>query len=346
MKYQGITIHKNKNCDTWYTRFRDINGKQIYISAKTQQQCYDKLKTELNKKHKILLNPPKEKTITLLEWFKTFVKTYKTNVSYRTLSDYENSINHLSALHNKEFDKITSLEIMQELNKIKAERSRQKAYELLSMLFDKAIKTDLINKNPLLAIDKPDYIRKNGIPFSKEDEELFIKICKERDLDMFLVGLYEGMRRGEFLAITDKDIDFEQRTIDINKSLQACGKFGPTKNHSDRIEPMFDKAFEILKKYKDKKGRLFTTSYSAAEKIFNEIRDKYLSNKKYSIKSFRFTFITKCGEMNIPEHIYQKWVGHREGSMVTKQVYTKVRNHAELENIKLFNEKLNSDSTQ
>ena len=38
MKYQGITIHKNKKCNTWYTRFRK-NGTQIYISARTQKEC-------------------------------------------------------------------------------------------------------------------------------------------------------------------------------------------------------------------------------------------------------------------------------------------------------------------
>ena len=30
MKYQGKTIHKNKNAETWYTRYR-INGKQYYM---------------------------------------------------------------------------------------------------------------------------------------------------------------------------------------------------------------------------------------------------------------------------------------------------------------------------
>ena len=47
MKLQGITIHKNKKCNTWYTRFRK-DGIQHYISDKTQQGCYDKLKKELN----------------------------------------------------------------------------------------------------------------------------------------------------------------------------------------------------------------------------------------------------------------------------------------------------------
>ena len=37
MKYQGITIHKNKNCDTWYTRYR-VGGKQYYISGRASSK--------------------------------------------------------------------------------------------------------------------------------------------------------------------------------------------------------------------------------------------------------------------------------------------------------------------
>ena len=69
----------------------------------------------------------------------------------------------------------------------------------------------------------------------------------------------------------------------------------------------------------------------------------------YTIKTLRFTFITKCQEANIPEHIIQKWVGHEIGSQVTKKVYTKVRQQAEVENINIYNKilnwKLNSNST-
>lgn len=61
----------------------------------------------------------------------------------------------------------------------------------------------------------------------------------------------------------------------------------------------------------------------------------------YTIKTLRFTFITKCQEANIPEHIIQKWVGHEIGSQVTKKVYTKVRQQAEVENINIYNEILN-----
>ena len=40
MKFRNVSIIKNTNCNTWTAR-PTINGKQIYKSAKTQQECYN-----------------------------------------------------------------------------------------------------------------------------------------------------------------------------------------------------------------------------------------------------------------------------------------------------------------
>lgn len=83
MKYQGITIHKNKNCTTWYARFRH-NGKQFYVSAKTQLECYNKLKKTLKlvkTKETKILSQPKTIKLTFSQWYNEWLNTYKSNVS-------------------------------------------------------------------------------------------------------------------------------------------------------------------------------------------------------------------------------------------------------------------------
>lgn len=335
MKYQGITIHKNKSCNTWYARYRH-NGKQFYVSAKTQQECYNKLKSALKQKNQQIKLIDKPITITFTQWYNEWLEIYKPNVSKSTKTDYKSSFNNLSNLYELDITQITSIDIIKTLNKIDKPRTKQKAYELLDMMFNKALINEKISKNPMLAVDKPKYIRENGKPFEREDELLFIKNCKEQNLDLFLVGLYQGLRHGELLAITDKDIDFSKKTLDINKSLDKNGKFGPTKNHSDRVQPIFNKTLEILNKYKDKKGRIFTPSYKLADKLFKKALIG-LSNQEHTIKTLRFTFITRCEEKNIPEHIIQAWVGHEIGSKVTKQTYTKVRESAMNDSINIIN---------
>ena len=211
-------------------------------------------------------------------------------------------------------------------------------------MFNTAIANEIINKNPILSIEKPKHKKENGLALTNEDEIKLEEICIKENLDVFLVCLYQGLRRGEVLALTGSDINIEDKTLTINKSLNEQNEFDTTKNfYSNRIMPLFDKTIKILKKYTDTNGRIFDYKYKWCDLTFQSILKRYNLNTKYSTHSLRHTFITRCQEKNIPLHIIQKWVGHNIGSKVTNAVYTHTRSDAELENIKIYNEKLNSN---
>lgn len=344
MKYRGITIHKNKNCNTWYTRYTN-NGKQVYLSSKTQQECYNKLKIALRKQEQTEIKQLKQKnedtkTITLIEWFNKWVDLYKQKVKDNTKRDYYKSMKYLTALHNKKINNIKSIEILEILNTIEKERRKQMVYDLLKALFDKAILNEFITKNPMLVIEKPKHKKINGEALTNEDEQIFENICIDNQYDMFLLCLYQGLRRGEILALTIDDIDFKNKTLTINKAINDSNELDTTKNsYSNRIIPLFDKTLKVLEKYKSlpSQTRLFNLSYYGIDKKLKRIINKHFPNKKYTLHSLRHTFVTKCQEANIPLHIIQSWVGHNIGSDVTNKVYTHKRNNAELENIEKFN---------
>lgn len=349
MKYQGISIIKNKTCNTWYARFRK-DGKQYYISAKTQQLCYDKLKVALKQKSKEEIkaakqnsNKPKVKnSITLQQWYEQWLKLYKSNVKEITIVDYQASLKYLKDILKTPLNKITSIQILEQLNKIKFERRKQKVYEILNDLLNRATQNDIIEKNPIIKIDKPKHKKINGIAISNEDEKQFENYLIKEKLDMFLICLYQGLRKGEMLALTINDFNFQNNTISITKSLNSQDKIDTTKNeYSVRTIPLFDKTKELMKKYINKKGRVFEYSYKQSTHIFEKFIKKYFKGKKYTAHSLRHTFITRCQEANIPLHIIQKWVGHNIGSKVTNQVYTHTREYAEAENILIYNQKIN-----
>lgn len=340
MKYQGITITPRKNTKTWYARYR-LNGKQISVSAKTQKECYIKLKQALKLKGRIKHQTQQNKNsncITLQEWFLKWLKLYKQNVKQNTLRDFNYSFNYLKRLHNKPLDTITPIEINEILSDIKFERRKQIVWELLHSLYEKAILNEITTKNPTNAIEKPKHKKTNGQAFTNEDELKLEKLLVEKELDIYLIGLYQGMRRGELLALTIEDIDFINKTIRINKGLNESNQLDTTKNeYSNRVVPLFDKTAKILAKYKNTSGRLFKMAYNTCGKNFQTLI-KSNFNKHYTMHSLRHTFITKCKEKNIPEHIIQSWVGHEIGSSVTREVYTHLRDNAELENIKKMNQ--------
>lgn len=341
MKYRGITIIKNAKCNTWSAR-PTINGKQIYLSAKTQQECYNKLKIVLNKKQKTEINKltstKTNKTITFIEWFEKWKNTYKTKVKKTTIRDYYNSLNHLKDIHQVNIKSINSLKIQEQLNKVPTERTRQKVYELLKMVLEKAEANSIIDNNPIKAIEKPDHKKINGEALSSKDEKLIEQLFINENADAFLVCLYQGLRRGELLAIKRKDIDFEKLTLTIDESLSGDNNLNETKNvYSTRVMPIFKKTLPILEKYKNlnEDERLFTFSYRNIEKRFNKFAKQFKT--KYTIHSLRHTFVTRCQEAKIPLHIIQNWAGHVTGSRITQNVYTHVREEAIAENIKIYN---------
>ena len=339
MKYRGITIIKNTKCNTWSAR-PTINGKQIYLSAKTQQECYTKLKAVLNKQQKAeaknTIKTKNKKTLTLIEWFEKWKSLYKSEVRQTTISDYNSSFKHLKQIQNIPIDKITSIQIQEEINKINGSSAKQKNYELLKMIFEKATNNELIMRNPMITIDKPKYKRINGNALTNEDEKQLEQLLKQNNDDYFLVCLYQGLRRGECLALTINDIDFNNKTITINKSVNVNDKIDKTKKYySIRIIPLFEQTEKILTKYKNITGRIFPFTIKKVQNKFKEYSDKF--SMRYTIHSLRHTFITKCQEQNIPLHIIQKWVGHVKGSNITQNVYTHARQEIEAENIRKMN---------
>lgn len=326
MKYQGKTIHKNKKSNTWYTRYR-INGKQVYISGKTQKECYNNLKQVVNNTPQQILTitAPQENSITLIEWYNKWLELYKVNqVKQTTLNDYKASLNNLDQeLLNKPIKQIKLAEIINNLNQVKAERQKQKIYELLKMIYQKAEDNDIIDKNIINKIDRPKHTKENSQPLTREQENKLIDICTNiQHGDFYLVALYQGLRKGEILGLTIDNINFENKTITINKTFNKFNKFDTTKNkQSIRTMPMFEKTLTILNKYKNQTNRIFELTNKQLDMLTNKIKEQMQTN--FKIKDLRSTFITRCQEEKIPEFVIQSWVGHKIGSKITSSVYTK-----------------------
>lgn len=336
MKYKGISILKRPHCNTWYARYRN-NGKQFYVSARTQQECYNKLKLALKNKTKEALI--ENESLTLNEWYNKWLATYKTNLKQTTLLDYKGSLKYIPNLLSQDITKLTNLEIIQELNNIPFIRRKQKVYDLLNDMFNKAVKNHIILINPITD-DKPKHKKINGISLSIEDQNNFKNICSNRTL-MFLVCLYQGLRKGEMLALTKNDFDLENKTLTINKALNMLNQLDDTKNtYSNRVIPLFDRTIEVIKpiiQNLKENERLFNISQQTCDKLFRKLKTENNLNEKYTIHSLRHTFITNCQEKNIPLHIIQKWVGHNIGSKVTSSVYTHIRDEAEAKYYNIYN---------
>ncbi len=348
LKLQGISIHKNKKCDTWYTRFRN-NGQQIYISGKTQRQCYEKLKTKLG----IIKKEKQSKDYILQTWYDKWLEIFKIGkIAESTLYSYKQLFNTYveERYKNKRINAFTPLDIENIINKIPFERQKQRVYELLKDIFGKALKYKITKENVVDIIEKPKHIAKKGTALTIEQQTKFIDVCKDDKKYgyLFLVILYQGLRKGEALALTTKDIEFNKKLLNIDKSFKGNNKDTKTKNTSSiRTIPLFDNTNIILREIKkdNETERLFNYTKQKADMKFKELLEKANLSKSIRIQDLRHTFITNLKNINIPEHIIQAIVGHTIGSKVTSNTYTHIQKDILENNANIIN-KFYSNSTQ
>ena len=328
MKYKNIRIQKRKDTITgWFARFQK-NGVGYRVSAKTQVECYEKLKKLYNQilKSKDLKKPS---FTTFGEWKERWLSLYKVNrVRETTIKVYQYLDKYIPEnLLNKNIAKITSIELMELINSIEATRSAQKFYEYLRDIFNKAFKNKLISEDLFLNIQKPLHDKKESKAMTLDQENKFVRACADNRMgDLFLVALYQGLRRGEVMALKPNDIDINNMTLRIDESENEKTLDTRTKNkNSNRVMPLFEKTKKILEKYinNEPEERIFNLSAKPIQLEFKKIL-KNAGLPDFKIHELRHTFITRAKEKNIPEHIVQYWVGHSIGSKVTSSVYTHI----------------------
>ncbi|MBQ7055234.1 MAG: site-specific integrase [Oscillospiraceae bacterium] len=91
---------------------------------------------------------------------------------------------------------------------------------VLSQIFDFAIFMREVSSNPCLAVSVPKDLPKTRREPPTPEEIKTILASADKHFGVYaLTALLTGMRREELLALTDKDIDFANRTILINKTV-------------------------------------------------------------------------------------------------------------------------------
>lgn len=91
------------------------------------------------------------------------------------------------------------------------------------------------------------------------DDYISTKTLSTQFKVFFILALFGGCRRGELIALTWSDIDFDNNTIDINKSAAYVNKkvlIKSTKNNSScRIIALSEGIMKVLKHYKAEQSR-------------------------------------------------------------------------------------------
>ena len=138
----------------------------------------------------------------------------------------------------------------------------RQTYITMGTLLKAAKMNDLIYKHPMDGVrcTKPGRAS-DDIHFLTRDEQIrFLEVAKRsHNYNQYALILETGLRTGEMIGLTWDAIDFQNRTLTVNKTLkyrhkQHFWRAGPPKTQqSYRTIPLTDRAYEILKEIKDKR---------------------------------------------------------------------------------------------
>ena len=97
----------------------------------------------------------------------------------------------------------------------------------LTAIFNYAVKYYGLKENPCHKAGSMGKKHADEMLFwTKQEFQTFIEVMKDRPASytVFMTMYYTGIREGELLALTPSDIDFEKKTLTVNKSYQRLGR--------------------------------------------------------------------------------------------------------------------------
>lgn len=374
----SIAFYSSRNCYRGQLTIGvDENGKPKRKSfyGKTKKEVKEKMETYK------LLNPINKAAIneyTVATWFnywlwnikkrdikpKTFERyecIYRNYIKGSEIANiplYKFKLNNLQAYYNRLSDNGKSPSIIKTINE-----------KLKSSMID-AEKNGYIEKNYCQLVNLPKEKRKEKKieVFSVDQQNDFLEIIKGHEFEiLFLLAIGTGLRRGELLALRWSDIDFENKTINVDSNIQQAYIFEdeetkrlekieqePKTVNSFRTVPIPSKVLDKLQEHKQKQEQyklafqeryidndfVICDKYGKALDVKRPTRMFYSIQKKMGIPEdekikfhgLRKTYATRLFEKEVPPKTVQMLLGHSEIS-ITLDIYTQVMENKKVEAI-------------
>ena len=282
----------------------------------------------------------------LSTWQQAMDYTFKTRHSWRHGNGAKTAsinCNHFTRLRGASFPikKITQPIISQVCIELedegKSDATINRVVSAVSTVLNHCAFDGLIHSAPKFRRRKEDECRKTW--FTKEQVEQ-LAYCsmdpfERRDLaDIIVTAAYTGMRQGELLKLTAKDIDFGLRVIHVGGRPDV-----KTKAANYRTIPIHDRIYSTITSRAEAHGntRIFGSEWSDKDQLlraFKKVRKYVGIDEDHVFHSLRHSFGTWCAEAGVPMLTIKDMMGHKR--IETTLIYSKVTDKARDEAISMI----------
>lgn len=194
------------------------------------------------------------------------------HLELKTLESYSHMLrNHIiPTFGHKRLDEIKPLHIITLLKTLEQDDARKDGktgglssttlrfiHRILKDIFDRAVEWRVIKESPVQAIKRPKVAKTNVDVYCESEVSELLEALSNEPIHwklMIKLALTTGLRRGEILALEWKNVNLEQRLIEVNQSLTYVKgkniiKSPKTKNSIRRVS-IPEVLVEDLKRYK------------------------------------------------------------------------------------------------
>lgn len=259
---------RGKECGKGICQRKDglYSARFVTKTGKRQVKCFSSLPEARNwlddakyaDKHENIFVPP---DMTVDVWFEFWIENIVGDLAPNTLRNYrERYVHNIQPVMGKmmiaNVKPMHCKKVFIQMDADYAGSTIRQAYITMGTMFKAAKMNDLIAKHPMDGVRFTKPVRAtDDIKFLTRDEQrVFLETAKRsRNYNQYALILETGLRTGEMIGLTWDAIDFQNRTLTVNKTLeyrhkQHFWRAGPPKTqHSYRTIPLTDRAYEILK---------------------------------------------------------------------------------------------------
>ncbi|WEZ09975.1 tyrosine-type recombinase/integrase [Priestia flexa] len=202
----------------------------------------------------------KHQDMLVKDWFNEWLEVYGSQSSPKTLATRKNYINNviIPSLGHFKIHTLSRSDYQRFINTLTTKYAKstiQTIHSVFCTSINKAVESEILThnrfKNVKINVEKD--ISEDKLNYLSKDELIvFIEAAKTKKLHHYIVAsllLRTGMRKGEMLALTWRDIDFENMTISITKTRDDSGTKPPKTKKSNRVISIDSTLVSELKKY-------------------------------------------------------------------------------------------------
>ena len=259
---------RGKECGKGICQRKDglYSARFVTKTGKRQVKCFSSLPEARNwlddakyaDKHENIFVPP---DMTVDVWFEFWIAHIVGDLAPNTRRNYREryEYNVKPLIGGMQLADVKPMHCKMVFNRMEASYAGstiRQTYIAMGTMFRAAVMNDMIQKHPMdgVRFTKPVRAVDDIKCLTTDEQQKFMEAAKRsHNYAQYALILETGLRTGEVIGLTWDAIDFQNRTLTVNKTLEYRRKqhflrAGPPKTQqSYRTIPLTDRAYEILK---------------------------------------------------------------------------------------------------